>query len=68
MVPHSSNTMVHIPLIAGTFLSIYNYKATRNSKLECLKIYMIGQSAAKTLNYLIVRVRFRDYPKGVVYG
>ena len=68
MVPHNSNVMVNIPLIAGIPLSVYNYKVTRNGKLECLKIYTIGQPAAKTLNYIIVRVRFRDYPKGVVYG
>lgn len=52
MVPHNSNVMVNIPLIAGIPLSIYNYKVIRNNKLECIKIYMIGQSAAKTLSFI----------------
>ena len=27
-------------------------KVIRNNKLECIKIYMIGQSAAKTLSFI----------------
>jgi hypothetical protein len=46
-VPLTSNSEVNIPLIAGNPLSSDNYKVASNSKLECLKILEIGQSAAK---------------------